>query len=172
MVDRITAGFLKESEFAPGLPEKGRITPFPEGGGRSLPFVIQKHVADRAGLHSDIRISAGGVAHSWAWRSGKLPRVGERVGIFRQSDHEPSYMGFSGKIRSGHGKGRVSIARKGRIRLLDSTADKVHFMLGERRFALVSTPRYGPDSWLFIGLRKKPGSGARRSAASRSRTDT
>jgi hypothetical protein len=84
-------------EAAPGLPDRKRFTPLPTIGPSakgvyhpvSMPFVMHRHKADRAGLHHDLRIADknSGVAHSWAYRSGKMPRVGERIEVHQQPDH-------------------------------------------------------------------------------------
>jgi len=138
--------------FAPGLPSKKIKSSFPTLQDKRLPYVIQKHNADRAGLHYDFRISDGDIAYSWATRKG-LPPTGAKHLFIRQPDHTPEYMSFSGIIEDGYGKGKVSTFMAGNIHILESSSSKIKFNIyeGQRvnQYVLINT---GGDNWLCINI--------------------
>lgn len=149
--------FLKAASDAPGLPDRTRYTPLPDvpkGKGKTWPMAMQEHQARVAGRHHDLRIAdpSTGIAYSWAYRSGKLPGVGEKIEVFQQPDHTQDYMRWEGTIPKGYGAGKVRVARARDVEVLDSGPEKLHFRMGRRRFVLLKTPRYGKRSWLFVGL--------------------
>ena len=138
--------------FAPGLPSKKIKSSFPTLQDKRLPYVIQKHNADRAGLHYDFRISDGNVAYSWATRKG-LPPTGVKHLFVRQPDHTPEYMSFQGEITDGYGKGKVSTFTSGNIHVLESSPSKIKFNIYEgqkvSQYTLISI---GGDNWLCINI--------------------
>jgi len=138
--------------FAPGLPSKKLKSSFPSLKDKRLPFVIQKHNADRAGLHYDFRISDGSIAYSWATRKG-LPSTGVKHLFVRQPDHTPEYMSFQGQISDGYGKGKVSTFKSGNVHILESSTSKIKFNIyngqGVDQYILINT---GSDNWLCINI--------------------
>jgi bifunctional non-homologous end joining protein LigD len=62
--------FTITAEPPPGAPKPGSTAPL---------FVVQKHVAKRAGLHWDLRLEHGGVLWSWAVRKGPSLDARKRV---------------------------------------------------------------------------------------------
>jgi len=120
----------REHDYAVGLPIKGKVTAVPQVLSPAVwQLGIQEHVADRAGRHYDLRLvdPATGIAHSWAIPKGALPRPGGRVLAVQQSDHRKDYVGFSGTIEAGYGKGTVKS-------LLNSTADVIYAAEDRVRF--------------------------------------
>lgn len=140
------------TEFAPGIPQHGQMQPLPSVNGADWQYVLHDHAATRAGTHSDLRLSDGKTAFSWAVRKG-LPAPGEKYLAVRQSDHTPEYMQFTGDITSGYGKGRVMIGDAGPVRIVRATPDKIVFTITGRRdpeeLALIDT---GNGNWLLNNI--------------------
>ena len=97
----------KKAEYAKGLPDKKKTSPVrlvekPE----HWRMVTQSHPAQRSGQHTDLRLTdpaPGGISHSWATKKD-WPKPGERIRLFQQPDHKPSYSDFQGHLLSGYGK--------------------------------------------------------------------
>ncbi len=94
-------------------------------------FVIQKHEADRAGLHHDLRIEVRNkdgecVLKSWATKSLEKLLAGksEKVLLVPQIDHPLQWLHFKGEIAQGYGRGVVSIFDSGIFEVI-SQSDKV-----------------------------------------------
>jgi DNA ligase D-like protein (predicted ligase)/DNA ligase D-like protein (predicted polymerase)/DNA ligase D-like protein (predicted 3'-phosphoesterase) len=93
------------------------VTPEPAGGSSDTHgnrFVIQKHAADRAGLHYDLRLERDGTLVSWAVRRG-LPTVpGEKHFAAKTEDHPLEYLDFEARIPKGeYGGGEMRIFDRG-----------------------------------------------------------
>lgn len=144
----------RAEEFAPGLPVKGRMKAIPVlKKPATWEFGEQAHAAERAGLHSDLRLSDGRTAFSWAVRKG-IPAPGQKHLAIRQSDHAPSYVRWSGRIESPYGKGDVELRRAGAVKILSSSPGKISFALldskNPQRLSLIRSPEYGKDRWLLV----------------------
>jgi len=136
-------------EYAPGLPNSKITTPVPLSTYKTWDYTIQKHQADKAGLHYDLRIaSPAGVAHSWATRN--LPVPGQKVLAVEQPDHTVEYMKFSGNLKGGYGKGRVDVIEAGKMEVLESSSGKIVFNIYKgadtQRYVLLRT---NGKNWLF-----------------------
>jgi bifunctional non-homologous end joining protein LigD len=113
------------------------ITPEPAGGTVSPHgnrFVIQKHAAERAGLHYDLRLERDGTLVSWAVRRG-LPTVpGEKRFAARTEDHPLEYLDFEARIPSGeYGGGEMRVFDRGTYEALEWEPNKMTVRLnGER----------------------------------------
>jgi bifunctional non-homologous end joining protein LigD len=136
-------------------------TPEPAGGtvepGENR-FVIQKHAADRAGLHYDLRLERGGTLVSWAVRRG-LPTVpGEKHFAAKTEDHPLEYLDFEAVIPKGeYGGGEMRIFDRGTYEAPEWEDGKLTIRLhGERvrgEYHLVRTKQ----GWLiFLSSRSKP----------------
>lgn len=148
-------GKARTRDFAPGIPSKEKKRPIPKvKEPKDWPFVGQVHRAERAGKHLDLRLSDGETAFSWAVRKGLPDKPGKRHIAVRQPDHDPKYMGFSGRIKSKYGRGKVEIGRKGLARVLSASPDKVTFAALDKKnpekFTMVRAGRYGKDKWLVM----------------------
>ena len=145
-----------KKEFAPGLPDKKRITPFPqvsENQSQIWEFGVHDHHAVRAGRHFDLRLGdpSTHIAHSWAIPKSKLPEPGEKLLAVRQPDHTVAYMDFKGMLPEGYGYGKVGLHKRGKTEITFSDERMVKFNLYEGReiseYVLVRTG--GPTKWLL-----------------------
>jgi DNA ligase D-like protein (predicted 3'-phosphoesterase) len=102
--------FTITAEPPPGAPKPGSTAPL---------FVVQKHVAKRAGLHWDLRLEHGGVLWSWAVRKGPSLDPADRRLSAHVEDHPLEYAEFEGVIGAGYGSGAVIVWDAGTYRNLD-----------------------------------------------------
>jgi len=121
-------------------------------------FTRQTHDADRAGLHYDIRLVAGGKAHSFATRK-ELPDPGKAIMLYETSVHTADYALRKRIVipKGNYGAGTTTLdfVRKA---TLTKNHDKGHFVMettkGER-FLLKPLPVIaGKKTWLFKNLGK------------------
>jgi hypothetical protein len=122
-----------------------------------IDYVVQKHKADRAGLHTDLRFGNKDTGLlSWAVRKG-MPQVGQKHLAVQQPVHDHAYKDFQGKIESGYGKGEVTTDDKGEVLVTRSSPNALHFTVAHKgtpeRFVLVKTNQ-GKDGrgWLLMNL--------------------
>ena len=135
-------------------------TPEPSGGDVHAPgnrFVIQKHAADRAGLHYDLRLERGGTLVSWAVRKGLPMIAGEKHFAAKTEDHPLEYLDFEAEIPKGeYGGGEMRIFDRGTYEAPEWEDGKLTIVLhGERvrgEFHLVRT-RQG---WLIFRSKRSP----------------
>ena len=92
-------------------------------------FVVQKHLARRAGIHFDFRFEENAIAPSWAIPKN-FSKDKRRIAI-QVEDHTVPYMDFEGVIPSGYGAGEVEIWEKGTLILDERTPDLVRFHVDE-----------------------------------------
>lgn len=139
-------------EFAPGIPDKKSIISIPNvTSTQTWEYVLQHHLADKAGAHYDFRIGPqGGPGFSWVLKNG-LPTNGEKVLAIRQPDHNIKYFEFEGTIHSGYGKGDVKIADKGQVVLLKANDDKITFYIPKgnqaEKYTMIHT---NGNDWLML----------------------
>lgn len=162
--------FLKKKEEEPlwkrgiHVPVEGhQIELYDRGEMLDVEYVIQEHLADKAGRHFDLRLVIDGVSVSWAIpmkgkREGllRMPSTGERWIAIRQPDHTVEYNSFDGEIPRGNlGAGLVKIWAKGRCDVHKIEDGHVHFEIhsgpAKGRYVLVNT-----DGTQGLILRKKP----------------
>jgi hypothetical protein len=137
------------ADFAPGIKDKRRFGDLDKIQPKELlDFVIQRHLARRAGPHWDLR--AGDPKRgllSWVTRKS-LPEQGKSVGVFRQPIHDYDYKDFEGIIPPGYGAGSVSKAKEGKILITKKDKQNVHFTTASttppKRYALI---RPGARDW-------------------------
>jgi len=138
---------------AKGLPNPKINTPPPTDTFFDATMGIQRHHAERAGEHLDLRLAMPqtGKAHSWAIPQGRMPKPGEKVLAVESGDHDLGYMTFSGTLTKGYGKGRVALEALDKIEVLESSPDKVTFAQytgsGVNRYTLVKTTG---QNWLLL----------------------
>lgn len=148
-------GEQEPGHFAPGLPSKSAKRPIPSvKEPKDWEFSEQIHDAQRAKRHSDLRLSDGRTAFSWALRKGLPAKPGEKHLAIRQPDHSPSYITFSGTIKTKYGRGRVRLNRYGDVRILSSSKNKIRFATFDtqnpQEYTMIRTPKMGKDRWLVL----------------------
>lgn len=141
------------ADFARGLPYKesfGDLSVLPKG---IIDWVIQKHIADKAKAHYDIRFGTPSTGlYSWAARKG-LPKPGEKHLAVRQPLHTHAYGKFEGTIPAGYGKGTVEIAEAGKIKIFSADKEKITFAVIHKKqpqyFSLIKS-KDDSKNWLLI----------------------
>ena len=142
-----------KNEYAPGIPKSLRKNPIPSlTRSKDWDYTLHEHKAERAGKHYDLRLGDGRRAYSWAVPKG-LPKPGDKNLALRQPDHTVEYMDFKGEIEEGYGKGKVDIADRGKVRIVEAKPDQIKFVLTDKRdpeeFVLFRTGRK-KDDWLLL----------------------
>ena len=131
-------GLLKVArEFAPGIPQQKPISRLPVIKPKTLnrwTLAVQDHEAARAGRHFDLRLvdPDAGKAHSWAIPKARLPDPGEKLLAIQTFTHTPEYaLHFGAKkpeeITKGYGRGRVRMAVREPVDIVEANNDKVRF---------------------------------------------
>lgn len=156
-IQRDTGKIIKAArDTAKGIPSRkdygdlSKVQP-----GNVLDYVIQRHLANRAGPHDDLRFGGPGMGlYSWASRKGYPRNPGDKTLAVRQPIHKWNYRNFEGEIPKGqYGGGSVSKTRQGKLLITHTSPDSVHFTeaTGQklRRFALVK-PKGQDQNWLLI----------------------
>ena len=119
------------AEFAPGIPKNKKIHKIPTAENQPWTLAVQKHVADKAGPHWDLRLvpGIGGHAHSWAVPKMKFPEPGKMQLAIQQPTHTADYaLNFEGKIPKGtYGAGKVTMPIKEQVNIIKAGPDKVVF---------------------------------------------
>ena len=127
-------------------------------------FVIQEHLAVRAGRHFDIRLEHNGVLVSFATRKleNLLSKKSKIILLFRTPDHNLDWFTFSGEIIDEYGRGRVMIWDTGKYEPIKFEKDKiiVEFkgkkIKGKYVFIYIgSTYGKGKNQWLMKELKNK-----------------
>jgi GNAT superfamily N-acetyltransferase len=117
----------------------------------------QRHEADRAGLHYDVRMIVGDLAHSWATKK-EMPEPGKAIILWEQPVHDRAYA-LSKKVvipKGQYGAGVTTLdwIRKGQIS--NPEEDEHKFTLSTKngdRFLFKKLPdSYGKKAWLFKNL--------------------
>ena len=126
----------------------------PEHGNR---FVIQKHAAERAGLHYDLRLERDGTLVSWAVRRGLPLTAGEKHFAARTEDHPMEYLDFEAQIPSGeYGGGEMRIFDRGTYEALEWEPNKMTVRLEGQRvrgeYHIVQTKQ----GWLIFRSKRSP----------------
>jgi GNAT superfamily N-acetyltransferase len=148
-------GFKKgAADDAPGLPAKDNLGPFDRlRVGQMLDYIVQRHEADRAGLHHDIRFGNPELGLlSWAARKG-VPAPGEKHLAVRQPVHRHGYKDFEGTIPEGYGKGTVTKHDEGQVLITKVTPESVHFTTAHGRYPerfTLARPKGWDRNWLLM----------------------
>jgi bifunctional non-homologous end joining protein LigD len=122
--------------------------------GKQAPiFVVQKHLAHRAGLHWDFRLEHNDVLWSWAVRKGpSLDPADKRIAVHVE-DHPLDYAEFQGSIPEGHyGAGTVATWDRGTWEPLIDPDEGLRD--GEIKFVLSGTRLNG--KFTLVRLKPRP----------------
>lgn len=139
-------------EYAPGIPQKKLRKDLPISKGEVWTANLQEHLALKAGPHIDFRLLPpnSDLAYSWAIRHfPKQP--GEKRLAKEVEPHTKDYLGFSGEIPSGYGKGTVKSNYLDKAHVIYSDPNKVELAIHDKknptRLVFIRT---GGDNWLAI----------------------
>jgi hypothetical protein len=140
-------------EVIPGIADPKKSTAPPRANNKLWEYVVQKHIAERAGRHFDLRLSDDDIAYSWAIRKG-LPEPGKKHLAKKQPDHSPDYMDFVGYVKSKYGRGPVTQEDRSKmVKILKSRPDLVKFILlhksNPQEFNLIKTK---DKDWLLHNI--------------------
>lgn len=120
--------------------------------GDLLDYVVQRHQAQVAGPHLDLRMGRPDTGlYSWTSKA-EIPEPGQKSLVVRQPLHKFRYRKFEGTIPKGKfGGGRVTKEREGKVKLISVTPNEIHLSTedGRHRFALVK-PKGADQNWLLI----------------------
>jgi hypothetical protein len=148
--------FDKEAaDYAPGLPSKSDMGHAEKlRVGQLLDYVVQRHQAERAGLHHDIRFGNPEMGLlSWASRKG-APEPGQKHLAVQQPVHRHGYKDFEGEIPEGYGKGTVKKHTEGQVLITKVTPESIHFTTAHQRhperFTLARPKGWGDKNWLMM----------------------
>lgn len=141
-------------EAALGIPNRrdygdlSRVKP-----GDLLDWIIQRHEAQKAGPHYDVRFGSPETGlYSWATKK-ELPQPGQRRALFRQPVHEYGYKDYEGPL-TGYGQGVVRTHQKGKILVTGVRPDVITFSMATgrhpERFALVKPKSWKEKDWLLV----------------------
>ena len=124
-------------DFAPGIPDPQRFGDAREiPPGKLLQYVVQRHLAERAGPHYDVRFGERGPASrlmSFATKK-ELPLPGEKRMLFQQPLHRGQYAQFEGEITSGYGKGTVKKHDSGSVIVTKAEPNKIQFIVSHKKY--------------------------------------
>ena len=120
----------KPGEYAVGIPDKSKKSPLPIADGEIWDMDFREHKATHK--HYDFRISDGKIAYAFVIPKG-LPKNNKVQNLaIRQPDHDPSDIGFEGRITSGYGKGTVKLLEHGKIYVIKSSPKHIYFATMEK----------------------------------------
>ena len=112
-------------------------------------FVVQEHVADRAGHHFDLRLNDGQVLQSWVLRYIPHSKGEKRLAI-RMPEHPKEYEDFEGQIDEGYGKGSVSIWDQGEYDVVKASPGFYEvFLSGDKLVGHYDLKYWKDDKWLI-----------------------
>ena len=119
--------------------------------GDIVDYVIQRHKANRAGTHYDLRAGTKETGlHSWVTRK-ELPEPGGRLQLHHQPVHSYKYKDFQGSIPAGYGAGTVAKVSDGKLLITKADKKQLHFTTAdnkpERRYAIINT---GNDAYEWL----------------------
>lgn len=149
-----------KNQFAPGIKSKedyGDIETLSPGQISKL--IVQKHLAERAGKHYDVRIGNEEVGLiSFSTKKEPFPPPGskEKRLFIRQPLHDYEYKDFEGEISEGYGKGKVEKVSEEDVLISEVGRNKLIFTtLGRypERFLLFKPKKFGKEvDWLLINI--------------------
>ena len=143
------------ADYAEGLPDKtdygdiGLLNNLPPA--TLLKYVLQKHMARRAGPHFDMRMGTPETGlYSWAIPKAELPEPGKRKLAVRTQLHRYSYAQFEGTLK-GYGAGTVEKADEGEVLITKAQPDQINFVVAHHRVPETYTLKQtNGKNWLLI----------------------
>lgn len=150
--------FLKQADDAPGIPDRqqmGDVSQLQDQLRQLTPYVIQKHLADQAGKHYDLRMQTPEGLLSWAIPKASLPESGQVRKAIRQPLHSKDYKDFEGEIEEGYGKGEVEKEREGNVIITNTEGDPldtIDFTIAGPRPDRYRLTKQDEDGWMMIGM--------------------
>jgi len=151
--------YRKTAASAEGIDDRanyGDLSLLPEDA--IVTLVRQRHNAERARLHEDMRI--GGPAGLYSWAVPKfIPGVENQKRLaIQQPLHTWRYKDFEGRLKHGYGKGTVSKMEESPVVILKNSGDHIMFTRGDSRDAPIYSLRRtkGKDWLLFIKKKDQP----------------
>ena len=116
-------------------------------------FGVQRHDADRAGLHYDLRLERDGVLKSWSMPKG-MPTTKRRLAL-ATPDHKMSWLEFEGDIPKGnYGAGNVKLDSKSTFKTISYKPKKWVFYVNSGKYKGKYTLVYWKD-YLWLITRNK-----------------
>lgn len=162
IAEKVTAkerAFYREGELGPGVSDRA-ITLLPKIKAPQVwEFSAHPHYAERAKLHTDIRLGnpETGIAHSFVLpKRTELPEPGKSALVIPTYDHSIPYMDYTGRISTAYGKGKVVKGRRTQADVYHSTPDdkpgtKLRFNLYDgsnpEEFSIIQT---GDRLWRIV----------------------
>ena len=112
-------------------------------------FGVQRHEAQRAGLHYDLRLERDGVLKSWSIPKG-MPTDNRHLAI-ATDDHNMSWLDFEGDIPDGsYGAGKVSLDNKSTFQTVSYSPKKWVFYVNSGKYQGKYTLVHWQDNkWLI-----------------------
>ena len=145
---------MSNSDYAPGLPEKGvygdlgKLTP-----GQLVTYALQEHSTDRqrGRSHYDLRLGTPDTGlFSWAVPKAKLPTLKEKLLAVRTELHRYGYGGFKGRIGSGYGAGTVRQADYGDAIIHSQSPRSIQFTIAHAKVpARYRLMHVKDDKWIL-----------------------
>lgn len=146
---------MPNSDYAPGLPEKGaygdlsQLTP-----GQLVTYALQEHRTKRSKgrSHYDLRLGTPDTGlFSWAVPQARLPLPKEKLLAIRTELHRHGYGQFQGTLGPGYGQGQVRRADYGEAVIHSHTPRSVQFTIAHAkvptRYRLMHIKE---DQWLLF----------------------
>ena len=112
-------------------------------------FGVQRHDADRAGLHYDLRLERDGVLKSWSMPKG-MPTTKRRLAL-ATPDHKMSWLEFEGDIPEGsYGAGKVSLDNTSTFQTVSHNPKKWVFYVNSGKYkGKYTLIHWKDDKWLI-----------------------
>lgn len=148
--------WLAKNAAIKGLPDRNDYGDLSKLTEDEIAYLVrQRHRADRAGLHEDLRIGTPSGLYSWAVPKF-IPEVeNDRRLAIQQPLHQWSYKDFQGRLGHGYGKGTVEKMEESPVVILKNTGDHIMFTRGDSKDAPIYNLRRTRDkNWLLFIKRK------------------
>lgn len=130
---------------------------------RTTRYVIHEHDAESAGKHYDFRIKRFNSSNviSFSIPKSRFPKhKNDKILAIQTFEHDTTSLSFSGKIKSGYGKGELKIIQSGTLNVEKWTEDNIVFEIKNGKitgkFSLVKIKDFNKDKlkahWLILKI--------------------